>query len=148
MKEAMRKGGNSSSPRNPRVASPGEYIAAFPEQVRSRLEELRRSAREAAPEAEEVISYSMPALKLHGSILVYFAGYKNHVGFYPTSSGIAAFEKELSSSFKVSKGAVRFPIGSPIPASLVKRIVKYRARAILEKSGQKDKSPARKGRTK
>ena len=104
-----------------------EYIATFPRNVRDVLEELRRIIRESAPEAEEAISYGMPAFKLHGN-LVYFAAWKNHIGFYPGgSSAIEAFKKELS-PFKQAKGTVQFPLDKPIPLDLVKKIVKFRVK--------------------
>jgi uncharacterized protein YdhG (YjbR/CyaY superfamily) len=105
-----------------------EYIAKFPEKVRDVLEELRRVIRESAPKAEEAISYGMPAFKLNGKGLVYFAAWKNHVGFYPGgSSGIEAFKKELS-PFKTSKGAAQFSLDKPIPFDLVEKIVKFRVK--------------------
>ena len=84
-----------------------EYITKFPKNVRDVLEELRRVIKESAPEAEETISYGIPTFDLKGRHLVHFAAYKNHVGFYPTSSGIKAFKRELS-HFKTSKGTVQF----------------------------------------
>ena len=104
-----------------------EYIAKFPKDVRDVLEELRRVIREAAPEAEEAISYGIPTFDLSGRHLVHFAAYKSHVGFYPTSSGITAFKKELS-SFKTSRGTAQFPLDKPIPFDLVKKIVKFRVK--------------------
>lgn len=104
-----------------------EYIAQFPENVRTILEELRLAIKESAPEAQETMSYGIPTFDLNGRHLVHFAAYKNHVGFYPTSSGIEAFKRELS-SFRTSKGTVQFPLNKPIPLDLVKKIVKYRAR--------------------
>jgi len=104
-----------------------EYIAKFPKNVRAVLEELRRVIRESAPKAEETISYGIPTFDLYGRHLVHFAAYKNHVGFYPTSSGIKAFKKELS-PFKTSKGTVQFPLDKPIPFDLVKKIVKFRVK--------------------
>ena len=109
-----------------------EYIAAFPRDVQAILEELRRTIRDEAPDAEETISYGIPTFDLNGRHLVHFAAYKNHVGFYPTSSGINAFRKELS-NYEVSKGTVRFPIGEPIPFDLVKKIVRYRVKEDLGK---------------
>lgn len=103
-----------------------EYIGGFPRKTQLLLNLLRRTIRKAAPAAEEVISYSMPAFKHHG-MLVYFAAYKNHIGFYPTSSGIKAFQKEIS-CFKNSKGAVQFPIEKPLPLALISKIVKYRVK--------------------
>ena len=106
-----------------------EYISTFPKDVQSILEKLRQTIRKAAPDAEEAISYQMPTFKLRGN-LVYFAAFKNHIGFYPTSSGVAAFKKELS-SYETSKGAVRFPNDKPLPLSLIRRIVKYRVKENL-----------------
>jgi len=108
-----------------------EYIASFPENVKSILQELRQVIRDAAPEAQEVISYQMPAFKLNG-ILVWFAAFKNHVGFFPKMSAIEAFKKELS-SYEVSKGTIRFPLDKPIPFDLVRKIVKYRVKENLSK---------------
>jgi len=108
-----------------------EYIAAFPKDVQSILEELRQAIRESAPEAEEAISYRMPAFKLNG-ILVWFAAFKNHIGFYPKTSAIEAFKEELS-GYEVSKGAIRFPINKPVPFGLVKKIVRYRVKENVDK---------------
>lgn len=109
-----------------------EFIASFPKNVRDILEELRRVIRESAPGAEETISYGIPTFDLDGRHLVHFSAYKNHVGFYPTSSGIEAFKKELS-PFKTSKGTVQFPLDRPIPFDLVKRIVKFRVKETESK---------------
>ena len=109
-----------------------EYIATFPEATQQLLRKLRKAIREAAPQAEEFISYQMPAYKQNG-MLVYFAGYANHIGFYPTSSGIRFFKKELA-GYKTSKGAVQFPIDKSIPLSLVKKMVKFRVKENLEKA--------------
>jgi uncharacterized protein YdhG (YjbR/CyaY superfamily) len=108
-----------------------EYKASFPKNVQTILEEMRQAIREAAPEAEETISYRMPAFRLKG-ILVYFAAFKNHIGFYPTSSATEAFKEKLS-DYETSKGTVRFPINEPIPFDLVKEIVKFRVRENLSK---------------
>ncbi|MBI5857283.1 MAG: DUF1801 domain-containing protein [Sphingobacteriales bacterium] len=104
--------------------STNEYIAAFPKNVQALLKEMRKTIRTAAPKAEELISYQMPAYKYYG-MLVYFAGFKNHISFFPTSSGIAAFKKELS-GYAGSKGTVRFPLDQTLPLKLISRIVKYR----------------------
>jgi len=112
-----------------------EYIAAFPENIRVTLEDLRRVIRETAPGAEEAISYGIPTFKLNGS-LVHFAAFKNHIGFYPTPSAIVAFKKELSPC-QPSKGSVQFPIDGPMPLGLVKKIVRYRVKEnSIEKSGR------------
>jgi uncharacterized protein YdhG (YjbR/CyaY superfamily) len=108
-----------------------EYIATFPKNIQSILEELREAIRESAPKAEETISYQMPAFKLNG-ILVWFAAFKNHIGFYPKTSAIEAFKEELS-DYEVSKGTVKFPLNKPIPFDLVKKIVKYRVKENLDK---------------
>jgi uncharacterized protein YdhG (YjbR/CyaY superfamily) len=101
-----------------------DYLAGLPDGPKQILSQLREAVRAAAPGAAEKISYQMPAYDLDG-ILVYFAAFKKHVGFYPTSSGISAFERELA-PYAVSKGTVRFPFDKPLPLKLIARIVKYR----------------------
>lgn len=101
-----------------------EYIRTFPKSIQDILQELRRTIRKAAPEAEEAISYQIPTFRLNGN-LVHFAAFKTHIGFFPTSSGIRAFKKELS-GYELSKGTVRFPMDKPLPLSLVSKIVKFR----------------------
>ncbi len=103
-----------------------EYIAQFPEDVRGILEQLRKAIKEAAPKAEETISYSMPAFKQNG-ILVWFAAFKHHTGFFPKVSAIVAFKEKLG-KYKVSKGTIQFPLNEPIPYELVKDIVKFRVK--------------------
>jgi uncharacterized protein YdhG (YjbR/CyaY superfamily) len=105
----------------------GEYIAAQPETARTRLEELRKTIRQAAPQAEEAMSYNIPAFKYNGAVLVWYAAFKKHIGFYPKASGITEFKKELA-GYKTSKGAIQFPLDKSAPASLVKRIVKFRVK--------------------
>jgi uncharacterized protein YdhG (YjbR/CyaY superfamily) len=107
-----------------------EYIACFPDDVQEILEKIRMTIRKAAPDAEETISYQMPTFALKGN-LVHFAAYKNHIGFYPTSTGIEAFKKELS-VYEGGKGSVRFPLDKPIPFDLISRIVKFRVKENLE----------------
>jgi len=109
-----------------------EYIEASPKDVQSILQRLRLTIRRAAPEAVETISYQMPTFKLNGKGLVYFAAFKNHIGFYPIPSGIEAFKKELS-RYKQGKGSVQFPIDKPIPYDLVRRIVRFRAKENQER---------------
>lgn len=113
------------------------YIAGFPEQTRELLQQVRSIIRKTAPGAVEVISYSMPAFKLNG-ILVWFAGYKNHIGFYPKTSVILAFKEELS-GYKCSKGTVQFPLDKPLPARLITKIVEFRVNENLAKSKNKQK---------
>jgi len=108
-----------------------EYIKTYPTNIQSILEQMRQTIRKAAPEAIEAISYQMPAFKLNGN-LVYFAAFKYHIGFYPTSSGIEAFKQELS-PYKTSKGAAQFPLDKPIPYDLVEKIVLFRVKENLAK---------------
>ena len=111
------------------------YISNSPIEVQEILEQLRALIRKTAPLAEEIISYGMPAYELNG-ILVYFAPHKNHIGFYPTASGIEAFKKELS-VYKWSKGAVQFPIDKPLPIGLVAKIVEFRVKENMQKAKMK-----------
>jgi uncharacterized protein YdhG (YjbR/CyaY superfamily) len=115
-----------------------EYILFFPDDIQDILRELRQVIKDAAPEAVEKISYQMPTFYLHGN-LVHFAAYKNHIGFYPTPSGIEAFKTELS-IYKGAKGSVQFPINKPIPHDLIKKIVAFRVKENIEKAHKnKDK---------
>ncbi|MGH2538321.1 MAG: iron chaperone [Candidatus Promineifilaceae bacterium] len=109
-----------------------EYIAGFPSDVQAVLEQVRATIKAAAPDAEETISYAIPTFKLHGRYLVYFAGFKDHIGFYPAPVGIEAFQEELS-GYKSGKGSVQFPLSKPLPLDLITRIVKYRAQENLAK---------------
>jgi uncharacterized protein YdhG (YjbR/CyaY superfamily) len=111
-----------------------DYIASFPRNVLPVLRKLRQAIKDAAPEAEEVISYQMPAFKLNG-ILVWFAAFKNHIGFYPTASAIEAFKEKLA-GYEVSKGTVRFPLDKSVPFDLVKEMVRFRVEENLSKSRQ------------
>lgn len=108
-----------------------EYIRTFPEDVQNILKKMRKTIQEAAPEAKEAISYQIPTFQLNGN-LVHFAAFKNHIGFYPTSSGIEAFNDALS-PYKRSKGSVQFPIDKPVPYDVVKKIVVFRVQENLRK---------------
>jgi uncharacterized protein YdhG (YjbR/CyaY superfamily) len=114
-----------------------EYIAGFPKDIQAILIKMRTIIRKAAPAAEEVISYAMPAYKYNG-MLVFFAAFKNHIGFYATPTGHKAFKKELS-LYKEGKGSVQFPIDKPLPSSLITKIVKFRVKENLEKAKAKKK---------
>ncbi len=103
-----------------------EYIAGFPEHIQAVLEEMRQTIREAAPDAEEAISYQIPTFKLNGN-LVHFAAFKKHIGFYPAPAGIEAFSEELS-AYESAKGSVKFPLDQPMPLDLVRRVVEYRVK--------------------
>jgi uncharacterized protein YdhG (YjbR/CyaY superfamily) len=102
-----------------------EYLAEFPPETRAVLEEVRALIRAEAPEATETISYAIPTFDLGGRHLVHFAGYEKHIGFYPGARGIAEFKEELT-GFKSAKGSVQFPLGQPLPADLIRRIVAFR----------------------
>ena len=112
-----------------------EYIAAFPPEVRRILQRVRRVARAAAPEAREVISYRMPALKQNG-VLVYFAAFKNHIGLYPPISGDADIAKAVA-PYAGEKGNLRFPFDEPIPYDLIARITALRLKQDLAKAALK-----------
>ncbi len=101
------------------------YIALFPLEVQEILHNIRKIIKEKAPDAEEQFSYGMPAYKTNKKPLVYFAAFKNHIGFYATPSGHIEFEKELS-NYKQGKGSVQFPLDKEMPYKLIERIVKYR----------------------
>ena len=114
-----------------------EYIAGFPQDVQKRLKKIRGTIRETVPEAEETINYGIPTFKLKGN-LVHFAGYKNHVGFYPASSGITQFKDDLS-SYPTAKGSVQFPHDRPIPYALITQIVRFRVQENLAADERKRK---------
>ncbi|MBK8555298.1 MAG: DUF1801 domain-containing protein [Lewinellaceae bacterium] len=103
-----------------------QYIAACPASVQALLQQLRETIQHAAPEAIETISYGMPAFKMN-KVLVYFAAYKQHIGFYPTGVGIAAFESKLG-PYKWSKGAVQFPLDQPLPLELIAEMVRFKVK--------------------
>lgn len=115
-----------------------EYVSMFPDDVRTILNQIRQAIREAAPEAEESINYRMPTFTLNGN-LVHFAAFKNHIGFYPTPTGIEAFKEELA-PYQGAKGSVQFPIDEPLPLSLIRRIVEYRVKENVERKSRKKSS--------
>lgn len=119
-----------------------QYISLQPKEHQATLEKVRQTILSAAPGAQEVISYQMPAFKLNG-VLVYFAIYKNHLGFYPTASGILAFKDEFA-DYKWSKGAVQFPLDKAIPYTLIKKIVKFRVEETKAKTQSVKKADAKK----
>jgi len=108
-----------------RPANVDAYLSLFPENVQKMLEQIRLVIRKAAPGAQEIISYGMPAFKYKGSVIIYFAGYKNHIGLYATPAGHAAFAQELS-NYKQGKGSVQFPLDKTLPLNLIARIVKFK----------------------
>ncbi|MCC6724384.1 MAG: DUF1801 domain-containing protein [Saprospiraceae bacterium] len=113
-----------------------DYIAGFPAETQSVLQQVRAAIKAAAPDAVECIAYAMPAYKLNGHPLVYFAGYAGHLGFYATPTGHTEFAEELS-KFKQGKGSVQFPLNQPMPLELISRIVKFRATETLAKPKKK-----------
>jgi uncharacterized protein YdhG (YjbR/CyaY superfamily) len=114
-----------------------EYLADCPKETHAALKLIHKTIKNAAPDATELISYSMPAFKQDG-MLVWFAAHTHHIGFYPGASGIAAFQKELT-AYKSAKGSVQFPLDKPIPADLVSRIVKYKLSENQERAQAKKK---------
>ena len=115
-----------------RVETIDEYFRDFPGNVQRILESVRQTIRKAAPDAEETISYQIPTFKLDGKNLVHFAAFKNHIGFYPIPSAIEALQTELS-VYKQGKGSVQFPIVEQVPLDLVRRIVEFRVKEIMNK---------------
>ncbi len=114
-----------------------DYIAQCPKEIQERLQTLRRTIHEVAPDAEEAISYKMPAFKLNGN-LVYFAAFPHHIGFYPIPTGVEKFKKELS-VFKQGRGSVQFPNDKPLPLALIRRIVAFRVKENRAKAAAKAK---------
>ena len=114
-----------------------EYIANFPPDVQAILQQIRATIHEAVPEAEEAISYQMPTFKLHGN-LVHFAAFKNHIGFYPTPTGIQQFEAKLA-PYGGGKGSAKFPLDQPIPYDLIREITLYRAEENKAKAAAQKK---------
>lgn len=102
-----------------------DYIDDFPPEIQKILNEIRQAIKDEAPNAEESIAYGMPAYKLNSKPLVYFAAFKNHIGFYPLPETIDTFKDDFS-KYKHAKGSVQFPINEPMPLDLIKRIVRFR----------------------
>ena len=117
------------------------YISAAPAEVRPILEKVRATIRKAAPGAEETIKYRLPTFVLHGN-LVHFGAFKNHIGFYATPGGNAAFRKELS-AYEGAKGSVQFPLKEPMPLDLISRMVKFRVKENLARQTAKSSKPTR-----
>jgi len=112
---------------NTEIKTVEEYIAGFPEEVREKLEKIRKIIKDQASDAVENISYGMPAYKTNKKPLIYFAGFKHHIGLYATPSGHDAFKQQLS-AYKQGKGSVQFPLDGPIPYDLIKKIVAFRVK--------------------
>lgn len=116
-------------------ATVDEYISAYPEDVQQRLQAIRAAVRNAAPEAQEVISYGVPTFQLNGN-LVSFGAAKKHIGFYPTPGAVEAFQQQLS-AYKGAKGSVQFPFDQPLPLDLIAEIVKFRVEQQQKKKRSK-----------
>ena len=112
-----------------------DYIVGFPKEVQEILEKIRLTIRKAAPDAEETINYGIPTFTLKGN-LVHFAAFKNHIGFYPTPTGVEKFKDELS-VYEGAKGSVKFPLDKPMPLGLISKIVKFRVKENLERAATK-----------
>ena len=129
---------------NTRIGTVDDYIAAFPEETQEKLKELRRTIKTAAPDAKEKIGYQMPGYSLEGN-LVYFAAWRNHIGFYGASNAIRVYKDEVL-PYLAEKGTLKFPLDEPLPLKLIGKIVKFRVVENLEKSGikagKKGKRPA------
>jgi uncharacterized protein YdhG (YjbR/CyaY superfamily) len=114
-----------------------EFISQYPPEVQSILQKLRKLIHETAPEATEAIAYGIPTFKFHGN-LVHFSAYKNHIGFYPTSSGVEKFKDRLA-RYELSKGTIQFPIDQPMPFDLIREIVEFRVKENLERASFRKK---------
>ena len=117
-----------------------EYLASQPAAVRRVLQRVRGAIREALPGAEEAISYQIPAYKLQGRAVLYFAGWKQHYSLYPATGGVAAAFRDELASYELSKGTIRFPLSQPVPVKLIARIAKFRAQ---EAAGREKRKPAK-----
>jgi uncharacterized protein YdhG (YjbR/CyaY superfamily) len=122
---------------NPKPNSIQEYFSWFPPEIQAKLQQMREILQQALPEAEEVISYHMPAFKTT-EMLVYYAAAKSHLGFYPTSSGVINFKEELA-SYVTSKGAIQFPYGDDLPEQLIVAIAQFRALEAVDRAAAKKK---------
>jgi uncharacterized protein YdhG (YjbR/CyaY superfamily) len=114
-----------------------EYISAQPETAQVALQLVRSTLRKALPGAEEVISYQIPAYRLRGGIVVYFAGWKHHYSLYPAGECVVAAFKDQLASYKVSKGTIRFPLPEPVPVKLIERIAKFRVGEAVQREKSK-----------
>jgi len=118
-----------------------EYIASQPQAVQGILQRVRSAIRKAVPGSEEVISYQIPAYKLHGGPVLYFAGWRQHYSLYPaTAHVVAAFQDDLA-PYEVRKSTIRFPLSEPVPVKLIERIAKFRAKEVAEREKAKAAAP-------
>lgn len=124
----------------PQATTIDDYIQLWPLEIQKKLKQIRKVIKQTVPEAEERISYQMPMMYLDG-VLVYFAAFKNHIGFFPTASGISKFKSELK-EYKTTKGTIQIPFEKPIPVELIKQILVFRAKENREKMKSKKKKRA------
>lgn len=110
-----------------------EYIDGFPKDTQNMLKQIRQTIKATVPQAEETISYGMPTFKLSGHYLIYFAGYKKHIGLYPVPANNKTFEKDFSAYKTSGKGTIQFPLDKPLPTALIKKIVKFRIAEVCKK---------------
>ena len=122
-----------------------EYISSQPEKVREGLQQIRQIVKDVSPEAEEVISYQMPAFKFHG-ILLYYAAFKNHFSIFPKTDAIVTFKEKLK-GYEVTKGTIHFPYGKPLPTELISEIVKFRVKENLDKKQLKELAKQKRPKT-
>jgi len=116
-----------------------EFISNYPQDVQTILQKIRALIQKSAPGAEETIGYGIPTFKLNGKNLVHFSAFKEHIGFYPTPTGIEKFKKELS-AYEGAKGSVKFPLNKPIPYALITKIVQYRVKEVSAQTAPKKKT--------
>ena len=116
-----------------------EFISNYPQDVQTILQKIRALIQKSAPGAEETIGYGIPTFKLNGKNLVHFSAFKEHIGFYPTPTGIEKFKKELS-AYEGAKGSVKFPLNKPIPYTLITKIVQFRVKEVLAQTAPKKKT--------
>lgn len=126
----------------PKANTVDEYIFGFPKETQKALKQVRDTIKKVIPEAEEVISYAIPAYKLHKTYVIYFAGFEHHIGIYPAPVNEEGFKKEFS-KYKTGKGSVQFPLNTPMPLTLIRKIVKYRLKQNSEKIIAKSKASKR-----
>jgi len=117
-----------------------EYIARFPLDIQESLEQIRMTIKKVVPEAEETISYGIPTFNLNGTYLIYFAAYKNHIGFYPIPGAIAQVDKDFASYKTSGKGTIQFPLNKPMPLNLITKLVKFKVKENIEKVAKKKKT--------
>ena len=121
-----------------RFATVTDYIATQPPKTRAALRKVRTAMRKALPKSEEVISYQIPAYRLNGRIVIYFAGWKEHYSIYPAQRRLVAAFKDKLAPYEVNnKGTIRFPLSEPVPVGLIQAIARFRAKEVTENRGEK-----------